>query len=124
MTSWWLEDANQKFFYDIELNLTQSGNTITGSITETMRSSQAFGTDLPPELSGLLNVPVTRQITDGRIEISKIQFKVGDVQWSGTFLTGSMKGTVQENVSNTVTPSGIARVDQGWVGEFSLYRVW
>lgn len=124
LTAWWLEDSNQKFFYDVELRLTQSGNTITGSITETMKSSQAFGTNLPPELAGLLNVPVTSQITDGRIEINKIQFKAGDIQWSGTFLTDSMKGTIQENVDNTVTPPGVERVDKGWVGEFNLYREW
>lgn len=124
LTTWWLEDSNQKFFYDVELRLTQSGNTLTGSITETMRSSQAFGTNLPPELAGLLNVPVTSQITDGRIEINKIQFKAGDIQWSGTFLTDSMKGTIQENVNNTVTPPGVERVDKGWVGEFNLNRDW
>jgi len=118
----WLPTAlgsQGNWYYDVELRITQSGNTITGSITETLRSTQYA---IPSELSGSLNVPYTYQITDGRIQSNQIQFKAGVIQFSGTFLTNSMKGTAQEDISQSVAPSGIERTDTGWVGTFNLYR--
>ena len=87
-----------------------------------------MGTNLPPELAGQLNKPFTAQITDGRVEINKIEFKVGDTkvdytQWRGTLVTDSMKGMTEEHVIRT-TYNGIERVDTGWVGEFDLHQVW
>lgn len=126
----WLNETpiSDKFLYDVELELTQSGKDITGYIIITMRGSQVWGTNLPPELAGQLNNPFTYQITDGHVDGVKIKFKTGNtnedyIQWTGTFLTDSMTGMTEEHVVKTQY-DGIERVGPFWVGEFNLHRAW
>ncbi|MCJ7571766.1 MAG: hypothetical protein MUO82_07805 [Candidatus Thermoplasmatota archaeon] len=74
-----------------------------------------------------MNEPFTYQITDGKIDGVKISFKTGDTntdyfQWSGTFITDSMKGMTEEHVVQTQY-DGMERVGPFWVGEFNLVRV-
>jgi hypothetical protein len=94
----WLSKTTDKWYYDIELHLNQTGNTITGWIKEALYNA-------PISWS---HEPITAWITDGSVNGVNLKFKVGSMQWTGTFLSWSMKGVVQ---------------GQGWEGTFDLQRV-
>lgn len=79
--------------FDLELNLTSSGSTVTGTATTRLRRVEAQG-----DCSNVLGAVHTYRLANGRLEGNSIAFDFGDAsayRFAGTIAATRMTGTFQ-----------------------------
>jgi hypothetical protein len=124
-----MEGGKQEFiYYDVELKLTQTGNTISGTLTTIPRKEEMR------YLPGTYILPYSDTPVTGTVEITKIQFTSGSGElWKGTFTADLMSGTFvfpgeylthwEVHPEEGVPPPKIIQ-NPDLEGHFSLNRVW